>query len=69
MGHACQFDMSALVIRLPECEGILAPYRQRYTKDGAMGLPGHITILYPFCGCEAWDDETARRLAATASGL
>jgi 2'-5' RNA ligase len=61
--------MSALAILLPECEAILAPYRKRYTEDGAMGLPGHITVLYPFCGCEAWNGEIARRLAAAVSAV
>jgi hypothetical protein len=64
-----QFDMSALVILLPECEAILAPYRKRHTEDGAIGMPGHVTVLYPFCGCEAWNDETADRLAATVSAV
>ena len=64
-----QFDMSALAILLPECEAVLAPYRKRHTEDGAMGMPGHITVLYPFCGCEAWNDETADRLAATVSAV
>jgi len=64
-----QFDMSALVILAPECESMLAPYRRQYTVDGAVGLPAHVTILYPFCDYKAYDDKLELRLEATLSDV
>jgi len=62
MNQINEFERSVLAITLDECEAILAPYRRRYTEDGAQGMVAHITILYPFCGCEVWNDEAAQRL-------
>ncbi len=39
---------SALVILVPEAEGLVAPFRLKYDPVTAMGVPAHITLLYPF---------------------
>lgn len=39
---------SSLDIHVPEAEALLAPWRQRYHACAALGVPAHITLLYPF---------------------
>ena len=39
---------SALVILVPEAEGLVKPFRDRHDPSAAAGMPAHITLLYPF---------------------
>ena len=61
------FDLSALVLLVPEIDDIIGFYRKRYTRDGAIGMPCHITILYPFVDAGAWHDGMLDHLSGVAS--
>jgi 2'-5' RNA ligase len=39
---------TAVVIRVPEAEPLIGPYRRAHTPSGAEGVPAHVTILVPF---------------------
>src|SRR5262252_1102547 len=39
---------SALVVLIPEAENLVGRFRNRYDPGAALGLPAHVTILYPF---------------------
>ena len=39
---------SALVVLVPESEAVVQPLRERCDPSAALGVPAHITILYPF---------------------
>jgi len=39
---------SALVVLVPEAEGLVKPFRDQFDPSAAKGMPAHITILYPF---------------------
>lgn len=39
---------SALVILVPEAEVLVKPFRDRHDPSAAIGVPAHITCLYPF---------------------
>src|SRR5512140_2866235 len=39
---------SALVASIPEAEALVASFRKRYDPAAAVGVPAHVTILYPF---------------------
>ena len=39
---------SALVVLVPEAEALVKPFRDRYDPSAALGVPAHITLLYPF---------------------
>jgi len=39
---------SALVVLVPEAEGLVKPFRDRFDPSAAKGMPAHITILFPF---------------------
>lgn len=39
---------SALVVLVPAAEAVVAPFRARYDPSAALGVPAHLTLLYPF---------------------
>jgi 2'-5' RNA ligase len=39
---------SALIIPVPEVEPLVGPLRLRYDHAARLGVPAHITLLYPF---------------------
>ena len=39
---------AALVILLPCAEALAGPFRARYDRAAADGMPAHLTLLYPF---------------------
>ena len=39
---------SALIIAVPEAEPLVKAFRERFDSSAAVGVPAHITILYPF---------------------
>jgi 2'-5' RNA ligase len=63
------FEQSALVLPVLPVDPLARPYRKQYTIDGAMGLPAHITILFPFFDQQAWTADNQARLEATAAGI
>jgi|ERR1700681_2538788 len=39
---------SALILPVPDAELLLVDWRERYDPAAAVGVPAHITLLYPF---------------------
>ena len=39
---------SALIVAVPEAEPLVKALRDRFDSSAAVGVPAHITILYPF---------------------
>ncbi len=39
---------SALVVLIPEVESLVKSFRVQYDPSAALGIPAHVTILYPF---------------------
>ncbi len=39
---------SALVVLVPEAEALVQPFRDEHDPAAAIGVPAHITLLYPF---------------------
>jgi len=39
---------SALVVLIPEVENLVKSFRDQYDPSAAVGVPAHVTILYPF---------------------
>jgi 2'-5' RNA ligase len=39
---------SALVIPVPDAEVLVASFRNKYDPSAAVGVPAHVTVLYPF---------------------
>lgn len=39
---------SALVVLIPEVENLVKSFREQYDPSATVGVPAHVTILYPF---------------------
>ena len=44
---------SAVIIPIPEVEPIVASLRLQYDRTASLGVPAHVTLLYPFCPPQA----------------
>jgi 2'-5' RNA ligase len=53
---------SALVVLVPEAEVVVKPFRDRYDPSAAVGVPAHITLLYPFKPPNEIDDGVLENL-------
>jgi 2'-5' RNA ligase len=60
---------SAVVFPVPEAEPVVAAWRARFDPSAAMGMPAHVTALYPFLDEPRLTPEVTRRLAAVCAGL
>jgi 2'-5' RNA ligase len=59
---------SGLIIEVPEAETAVARWRERLDPQAALGVPAHITVLFPFAAPQHLDDAalaTLGRLMAT----
>lgn len=45
MNPSCE---SALVILIPEADALVESFRKQYDPSAPLGLPAHVTLLYPF---------------------
>ena len=41
-------DETALIVAVPEAEPAVGRFRERYDSSAAVGVPAHVTLLYPF---------------------
>lgn len=57
---------SAFVVTVPEAESLVAPLRERFDASAALGVPAHITVLFPFMSA---DDITPSVLADAQASL
>jgi len=60
---------SALVVLVPEAEPLVQPFRQRYDPSAALGVPAHITLLYPFIEPEEIGADALDAIAECFSGF
>jgi 2'-5' RNA ligase len=58
---------SAIIVPIPEVEPIVGPLRLKYDRAANLGVPAHITLLYPFFPAHAVADpiEALREVCAT----
>ena len=56
-------DESALLVAVPAAEPAVARHRSRLDTSAAVGVPAHITVLYPFLPPDLIDADTHATLA------
>jgi hypothetical protein len=56
-------DESALLVTVPAAEPAVARHRSRLDTSAAVGVPAHITVLYPFLPPDLIDADTHKTLA------
>lgn len=60
---------SAVVVRVPDADPLVAGHRARLDPSAAWGVPAHVTVLYPFVPPADLDDGVLARVAAVAAGV
>ena len=46
-----------MIVVVPEAEAAVGELRRRYDSSAALGVPAHITVLFPFLDTDELDDE------------
>ena len=54
---------SAVLVEVPEAEPVVGEWRRRHTYDGPLGVPPHVTLLFPFVPAERLTEDVEERLA------
>ncbi|MBM7518810.1 GNAT family N-acetyltransferase [Nocardioides nitrophenolicus] len=54
---------SALIVTVPEADGVVGPHRARFDRAAAWGVPAHVTVLFPFLPPEQVTPDVLGRLA------
>jgi 2'-5' RNA ligase len=60
-------SQSALIVRVPEAEPYVSRYREQYDSSAKLGVPAHITVLYPFIPPELVNASITERVKAAIS--
>jgi 2'-5' RNA ligase len=55
---------TAVVIEVPGAAPLVDGWRRQYTYDAPLGVPAHVTLLYPWVPAEELDADVEERLAA-----
>jgi 2'-5' RNA ligase len=53
---------SAVLVEVAEAEPIVGEWRRRHTYDAPLGVPPHVTLLFPFVPAEGLTEEVEERL-------
>jgi len=53
---------SGLIVEIPEVEPLVGPFRLELDQNAQLGVPAHVTVLYPFVPPAGIDDATLDRL-------
>ncbi len=62
-------DTTALIVLIPEAESLVGPYRTRYDPVAPLGMPAHVTLMFPFIECEMLTDASRDGLRVGMAGL
>jgi 2'-5' RNA ligase len=60
---------SALIVPVPQAESVVQSFRARFDPAAPLGVPAHITVLYPFLVPEALDQPVCDELGAIFAGV
>lgn len=59
---------TVLLVGVPEAHVVVDPWRQRFDRSAAAGVPAHVTVLYPFLDIDRVDEDTLHTLATLIGG-
>jgi 2'-5' RNA ligase len=60
---------TGLVIAVPEAERVVGPVRLRLDPNAALGVPAHVTVLFPFVPAYELDDGILGRIGAVVGKI
>jgi 2'-5' RNA ligase superfamily len=55
---------SAVLVNVPAAEAVVGPYRARLDPAASVGVPAHVTVLYPFVPPSDLDTDVVETLTA-----
>ena len=58
---------SAVLVHIPEAEPVVGGWRLGHTFDAPLGVPPHVTLLFPFVPADELTGEVEERLARIVS--
>jgi 2'-5' RNA ligase len=61
--------LSGLVVAVPEAEPVVGALRERLDAHAALGVPAHVTVLFPFVPADEVDGEVLERVAQVVAGV
>ncbi|MFH1464382.1 MAG: 2'-5' RNA ligase family protein [Pseudomonadota bacterium] len=61
-------EITGLVVLVPEAEACVGALRREHAPDAPLGMPPHVTVLYPFAPMGALDQAALRRLERAVAG-
>ena len=56
--------LTAVLVLVPEADPVVGPHRQRFDRAASLGVPAHVTVLFPFVDPAVVDDALVERLAS-----
>jgi hypothetical protein len=62
-------DESAVLVPVPEAERVVSPHRTRLDGAAALGVPAHVTVLYPFAPPPAITPSVLEALAGAVASV
>jgi 2'-5' RNA ligase len=54
---------TAVLVHVPEAEPVVGEWRLRHTHDAPLGIPPHVTLLFPFVPADGLGPKVEERLA------
>jgi hypothetical protein len=60
---------SAFIVRVPEAERLVGAFRERLDPVARLGVPAHVTVLFPFMPRERIDAAALERARAAMVGI
>jgi 2'-5' RNA ligase len=52
-----------VLVHVPEAEPVVGEWRLKHTYDAPLGIPAHVTLLFPFLSADELSAEVEERLA------
>ena len=59
---------TALIVRVPQAEARVGDLRARFDASAALGVPAHVTVLFPFMAAERIDAEVLHGIRTAPDG-
>ena len=60
---------SGFIVRVSEAEPLVRALRERYNESARLGVPAHITVLFPFMPPERIDSPVLERIRRVVGGV
>jgi len=60
---------TGLILHVPEAEPVVGPWRSRHDSSAPLGVPAHVTVLYPWIPIELVTDDDRAAVAEIVASM